>query len=100
MASKQEIIQQVVQLLSQLDEGGGDVFDENGMTSGGEVPIWSKLQAGTLGQGGGAIHNKAALQGAGEMRAPLVGNYIDKRDMFGMPQAGQQEEMMAALGIV
>lgn len=78
-----------------LSDGmGDDMYDENGMTAQNEVPIWSKMQAGTLGQGPGAIHDKSSLMAGREMsKPPEVGNY-------GMPKDDESEEMMTALGLV
>ncbi len=95
--NKQAILDVISQALDGMgmDSLGGDEFDEDmGMEGTNEVPVWSRLEAGTLGQTGGAIHDKSALMGVDKMsKPPQVDNY-------GMPAAGDQEEMMSALGLV
>lgn len=100
MASKQEIIQAISQVLDQMGVGGdgGDVFDEGGMTSANEVPVWAKLNVNVADEGRGPIHDKGALFGGKQYtKPPEVGNYVDT---YGMPYDDQAAEMMTAMGMV
>jgi hypothetical protein len=69
-----------------------DMYGEEDSVADG-VPIWSALDAGTLGSTKGPIHDKSALQKVMQAEAPAT-------DAYGMPVAGDQEEMMSALGLV
>lgn len=97
--NKQSILDAISQALDGMGMGepDGDEFDEMGGMggAGNEVPIWSKLDAGTLGAGaGGPIHDKSALLGMNRTsKLPTVDNY-------GLPIDDQQSEMMTALGLV
>jgi hypothetical protein len=96
---RSSIIQSVIQLLSQLD-APHDAYGEQAPT-GGEVPIWSKLDAGQLGQGAGAIHDKSGLQaGRQYMNDPGVGNYITDAYGMPMPQDNQGAEGMTMMGLI
>lgn len=100
MASKQEILAALSQVLDQMGigEDGGDVYDESGLTAANEVPVWSKLAVGVEDEGRGPIHNRAALFGGKQFtKPPEVGNYIDS---YGMPVDDQGAEMMTAMGVV
>lgn len=95
--NKQMILDAISQALDGMgmDTGDQDEYGESEMMEGNEVPVWSKLQAGTLGQGSGAIHDKSALMlGADRTSKPPM------TDNYGMPASGDQEEMMTALGII
>lgn len=100
MASKQELLAAISQVLDQMGLGGdgGDVYDESGMTAENEVPVWAKLNVNVSDEGRGPIHDKGALFGAKQFtKPPEVGNYVDD---YGMPASGDQEEMMSAMGMV
>lgn len=95
--NKQLILDAISQALDGMGmtDMGGDEYDEEGAMEGdNSVPIWSQLDAGTLGQGSGPIHNKDDLLGINRTsKPPMV-------DAYGMPAAGDQEEMMTAMGLV
>lgn len=95
--NKQALLDVISQALDSMgmDAGGGDEFDDGGGMDGtNEVPIWSKLSAGSLGSTNGPIHDKSMLMDTDKMsKPPMVDNY-------GMPAAGDQEEMMLAMGMV
>lgn len=94
--NKQMILDAISQALDSMgmDPGGGDEFDEGMDMGGNEMPIWSKLDAGTLGQGAGPIHDKSSLMGMDRTsKPPQVSNY-------GMPIDDEGAEMMTAMGIV
>jgi hypothetical protein len=96
MADKQRILEAISQALDAMgmDSGEEDIYDENGMTSENTVPIWSQLQIGVEDSGRGPIHDKNALFGVKKMTEP------QRVDQYGMPMAGDQEEMLSALGLV
>lgn len=97
MKNKQAILDAVSQALDAMgmQMGDGDEYGESDSLGGeNSVPIWSQLQAGTLGQTNGAIHDKSALLGMDRTsKPPTVDNY-------GMPVDDDQSEMMSALGLV
>jgi hypothetical protein len=96
MPSKEQILNAVAQALEAMGVGepDGDEYDESGLMSGNEVPIWSKLSAGTLGQGNGPLHDKSELLGMNRTsKPPTVDNY-------GMPVDDEAAEMSVAMGIV
>ena len=96
--NKQAVLDAISQVLDSMGMGepDGDEFDEMGGMGGGsnEVPIWSKLQAGTLGETQGAIHDKSALLGMDRTSKPPT------VDLYGMPIDDEGAEMMTALGLV
>lgn len=97
MHKKQQILDAISQVLDAMGVDAdidADDFDENGLTSTNEVPIWSKLDVSVNDEGRGPIHSKDALFGVKKMTQPT------QVDAYGMPMPGDQEEMMSALGLV
>ena len=95
--NKQAILDAVSQALEAMgmSDMGGDEYGESEMVGGeNTVPIWSTLNAGTLGQGNGPIHNRAALQAATSQAPPSA------TDNYGMPLDDESDEMMVAMGLV
>ncbi len=96
-AKKQQIMDAISQVLDSMGVSGleEDIFGEGeGVGQENNVPIWSQLQVGVNDEGRGPIHDKGALFGFNKMsKPPMVDNY-------GMPAAGDQEEMMLATGLV
>ena len=97
--NKQSILDAVSQALDAmgLTDMGGDEFDEQeGMEGqGNAVPIWSQLQAGTLGSTNGPIHDRQAL-----MQSAVSAGKPQGVDPYGMPVDDEGAEMMSALGLV
>lgn len=95
--NKQMILDAISQALDGMGmtDMGGDEYDEGGgMEGDNSVPIWSQLNAGTLGQGSGPIHDKSSLLGTDRTsKPPMVDNY-------GLPMDDQGAEMMTAMGLV
>lgn len=93
---KNSILQAISQALDHLGISENyDEFDETGgIGPANEVPIWSKLSAGELGQGAGPIHDKSALMAA--KQAPEASQV----DAYGMPVDDEAAEMMSAMGLV
>lgn len=97
MHNKEQILAAISQALDAMgmDAGmEGDMYGEDGTVAANEVPVWSKLEAGTLGQSQGIIHDKSKLQGAMMAAEP------ESVDTYGLPVAGDQEAMMLATGMI
>jgi hypothetical protein len=94
--NKQAILDAVAQALEGMGMGepDGDEYGEDEGLGGNQVPIWSQLNAGTLGKTPGQIHDLSALLGEDRTsKPPTVSNY-------GMPVDDDAEELMTSLGIV
>ncbi len=95
--NKQSILAAVAQALDAMGmpSDDGDPYGEGqGVSGSNPVPVWSQLKAGTLGQGGGPIHDKSSLMGMDRLsKPPTVNNY-------GMPVDDGSDEMMSAMGLV
>lgn len=93
--AKQQILDQISQLLDSVGVSTEDDFYGENVGAGESVPIWSALKSEDLGQGGGPLHDKSTL-----MKANLEQSKPPQTDNFGMPQDDEGAEMMTALGLV
>lgn len=95
--NKQMVLDAVSQALDAMGVDAGieaDEYGEEEALADNSVPVWSQLNAGSLGQSQGVIHDKSALMGMDRTsKPPTVDNY-------GMPVDDDQAEMMTALGMV
>lgn len=96
MPNKEAILAAVAAALDGMGMDGGemDEYGEGEEVGPNEVPIWSKLDVSVNDEGRGPIHSKESIF------KKLMAQQPRTVDAYGMPAAGDQEEMMMATGLV